>query len=69
MVGLLQLAVVLVKVVRLLTLESSLTLASDQLRSEEGVFFEQFARPTVFLLIIGHWKDAFIPFGYFLSIF
>lgn len=64
MVGLLQLAVVLEKVVRLLTLESSLTLASDQLRSEEGVLFEQFSSPTVFLLITGHWKDAFIPERY-----
>ena len=66
-VGLLQQAVVAVKVVRLLTLESSLTLASDQLRSEEGVLFEQFASPTVFFT--GRWKDAFIPFGCFLSMF
>lgn len=61
-----QLAVVLVKVVRLLTLESSFSLASDQLRLEEGVFFEHFAFPNCpgsYCLLIHHWstEDAFLP--------
>lgn len=55
-----QLAVVLVRAGRILTLKSSFTLAFDQLILEEGILFEQFAffptalGPTVFSFITGH---------------
>lgn len=62
------LLVSLVKVAKLLTLESSFILAFDQLGLEEGVFMEPFAFPQGLrvsqLCLLVHYRllgDAFLP--------